>query len=1175
LRKALLSLFLISFFVSPVVVSQVPSSCNIPTALQNAYKTDVASLTLSRVFALNKPSKDSIDIDQAEMDTIWKGLAAIYNATAIPERDSIFNIYCLHIQDGYEYISQAISVYVDTSFSWTDPWMNHQVITGYAQLDSFMTHYEFINDGQMLHRVVFFHTDQLINTVAFADSLESFSGIIYAQSSPNGGDGNRITYSKSGNYLYYDFSLGWGDCPSGCIGRHYWHFRVNLNDCSVLLTGTSGANIPVSGSDIPHVLNCNLSALNVICSVKSNVSCYSGNNGFVCATPSNGTSPYSFLWSNNATDSCISNLTAGTYCVTVTDDFGDIGSACATVSQPAQLYIIFINQSNVICNGMSNGSVCAHAYGGVQPYTYTWSNAATTACINNLSIGTYCVTTTDANGCSASACVIITEPPPFVVTSCTVLSNVSCFGGNNGTICANVTGGTPPYDYLWNNMSYTHTNATTNCINNLMSGFYCVTVTDYNGCTAGCCTTISEPPQLVATCITQSNVTCHGGNNGSVCVSPSGGTPPYTWVWNNLATTGCINNLTTGTYCATVTDSQGCTTSCCTTITEPPPLAVNCTVQSNVSCYGGNDGEICASASGGTAPYTFIWSNGNTSSCWDNLSVGNYCVTITDSHGCTASCCATINQPALLTVSCTPWTDVSCFGGYNGQLCANAQGGTPPYIYLWSSGGNASCENGLLVGNYCVTVTDANGCTASCCRTISQPPLLTATCSVQSNVSCFGGNDGSACFSSSGGVLPYNYQWSNGATTGCINNLIAVTYCVTVTDSHGCTATCCANISQPPQLTANITIQPVLCSGGNTGLASVNPTGGTSPYDILWSTGGSTNIISGLAPGIYSVTVTDDNSCTVADTFSILQQLLTIIPNVTQISCNGSEDGSISVSLINGTPPFIYTWTPNVSNTAIADSLPQGTYIINVVDSSGCTASDTITITNPPLLEVLCSVQSNVTCHGNCDGEISAIAQGGTPPYMYLWSNGAIGPTTGACVGTYCVTVTDLYGCTASCCATITEPPPLFVDIGSDTIVCNDANYELCGEGDFISWLWSTGETDSCIIADTTGVYSLIVTDGQGCNSYDTVSIVIDNCTSIEEFNGGYGIFPNPAGNGYFRVVIPPSLGTADLYVYDITGRMVIQQKVGNEEIVDVSFLAPGMYLLKLDQKFNARLMVE
>jgi hypothetical protein len=1175
LRKALLSLFLISFFVSPVVVSQVPSSCNIPTALQNAYKTDVASLTLSRIFNLNKPSKDSIEIDLAEMDTIWHGLAAIYNAFTIPERDSIFDIYCMHIEGYNNVLYNHISVFVDTTHPWTHNWMTLQNTTGYPEIDTMMAIYGFtIDQYNYQWNYANFHTQQIINARAFVNRLESLDGVTHAEVKIHYGDGHDITYEKFGNFQYYNFSLGWGDCPAGCTGGNCWHFWVNYSNCTVQHSGTDGV-IPENDTWGPYAPNCNLSALNVICTVHSNVSCYSGNNGSVCATPSGGTSPFSFLWSNNATDSCISNLTAGTYCVTVTDALGETGTCCAIISQPSLLIV-----------------------------------------------------------------TCITQP------------NVNCYGENNGIICANVSGGTPPYDYLWNNMSYTHTNATTNCINNLISGFYCVTVTDYNGCTAGCCTTISEPPQLVATCITQSNVTCHGGNNGSVCVSPSGGTPPYTWVWNNLATTGCINNLTTGTYCATVTDSQGCTTSCCTTITEPPPLAVNCTVQSNVSCYGGNDGEICASASGGTAPYTFIWSNGNTSSCWDNLSVGNYCVTITDSHGCTASCCATINQPALLTVSCTPWTDVSCFGGYNGQLCANAQGGTPPYIYLWSSGGNASCENGLLVGNYCVTVTDANGCTASCCRTISQPPLLTATCSVQSNVSCFGGNDGSACFSSSGGVLPYNYQWSNGATTGCINNLIAVTYCVTVTDSHGCTVTCCANISQPPQLTANITIQPVLCSGGNTGLASVNPTGGTSPYDILWSIGGSTNIISGLAPGIYSVTITDDNSCTVADTFSILQQSLTIIPNVTQISCNGNEDGNISITINSGTPPFVYTWTPNVTDTAIADSLPQGTYIINVVDSSGCTASDTITITNPPLLEVLCSIQSNVTCYGNCDGEISAIAQGGTPPYMYLWSNGAIGPTTGACVGTYCVTVydamgcsascctivtepqpltinctvqsnvscfggndgilcatpsggsppfvyfwsngmtgsscitnattgyycitiTDFNGCTASCCATITEPPPLFVDIGPDTIVCDDANYELCGEGDFISWLWSTGETDSCIIADTTDVYSLIVTDGQGCNSYDTVSIVIDNCTSIEEFNGGYGIFPNPAGNGYFRVVIPPSLGTADLYVYDITGRMVIQQKVGNEEIVDVSFLAPGMYLLKLDQKFNARLMVE
>jgi hypothetical protein len=365
-----------------------------------------------------------------------------------------------------------------------------------------------------------------------------------------------------------------------------------------------------------------------------------------------------------------------------------------------------MTSTNVSCNGGNNGSASATVSGGTAPYTYSWDNSNNTSNNNNLSAGTYTLTVTDSKGCTKTATVTITEPTSL--SASTSKTDVSCNGGNNGTASVNVSGGTAPYSYSWSNGNGTSSTS------NLTAGTYHVTITDANGCTISKCVVITEPTILAASSST-SNVLCNGGN-GSVEVSANGGTAPYIG-------TG-IFTVAAGTYSYTVTDANGCTATTTATVTEPTVLTASTTV-TNVLCNGGN-GSIDVLANGGTAPYTGTGSY--------SVAAGTYNYTVTDANGCTASTSGTVTEPSALSAS-TNQTNVSCNGGNNGSASVNANGGTAPYSYLWSTTGNNSSIDNLTAGVYSVVVTDANGCSYTTSVTITEPTQLTAS-TTSNDVTC-------------------------------------------------------------------------------------------------------------------------------------------------------------------------------------------------------------------------------------------------------------------------------------------------------------------------------------------------------------------------------------------------------------------------------------------------------
>ncbi|MES2701554.1 MAG: Ig-like domain-containing protein, partial [Bacteroidota bacterium] len=666
----------------------------------------------------------------------------------------------------------------------------------------------------------------------------------------NGGSNGAISLTVSGGAGSYVYSWSNGATTQNISG-------IAAGSYSVTVTDANGCTDVAFATVTQPVIALAASATTI-----SNVTCNGGSNGSIDLTVSGGTGTYTYGWSNDATGQDLGGLPAGTYTVTVTDANGCTATASATVTEPASaLSASAATTSNVSCHGGANGAIALSVSGGTASYTYNWSNGATTQNLSGLSAGSYSVTVTDASGCSATASATVTQPSSALNASAATTSNVSCNGGANGTIALSVSGGTTSYTYNWSN------GATTQNLGGLSAGSYSVTVTDANGCTATASATVTQPSSaLSASAATTSNVFCFGESTGAIALTVSGGVATYSYNWSNGSTTANLTGATAGTYSVTVTDANGCTATASATITQPSSgLTASAATTSNVMCNGGSNGTITLSTGGGVAPYNYTWSNGATTQNLSGLSAGAYSVSVTDASGCSATASVTVTQPSsALNASAAITSNVSCNGGANGAIALSVSGGTASYTYNWSNGATTQNLSGLAAGSYSVTVTDANGCSATASASITQPAsALAASAAITSNVSCNGGANGTIALSVSGGTTSYTYNWSNGATTQNLSGLAAGSYSVTVTDANGCTATASATVTQPSSaLSASAaTTSNVSCNGGANGAIALSVSGGTASYTYNWSNGATTQNLSGLAAGSYSVTVTDANGC--------------------------------------------------------------------------------------------------------------------------------------------------------------------------------------------------------------------------------------------------------------------------------------------------------------------------
>lgn len=833
----------------------------------------------------------------------------------------------------------------------------------------------------------------------------------------------------------------------------------------------------------PAVLNPN--------GASTNVTCFGLCNGSAAVAPTGGTLPYQFVWGpGGQTTNIIAPLCPGAYTCTITDNHNCTATYIANITQPQPLQVT-ISHTDVLCNAQCNGTATSTVSGGTGPYQYLWMpGAQTTPNLSNVCAGTYTLTVTDANLCTAQQQVTITEPPALTVNPTGV--NISCFNTCNGTAAANAAGGTPGYTYQWQLSGGTGPTASGLC-----PGTYTVTVTDTHNCQASGQVTITQPQQLLAN-VSSTNVTCNGNCDGTATSNPSGGIGPYSYLWQpgNITTPG-ITNLCPGSYTVTVRDANNCQATATVTITQPPLLQTNVS-STNVSCNGVCDGTATSTPSGGVGPYQYLWNPGGmTTPNITGLCANTYTLTVTDANGCQRTQQVTITQPNVLNVTVNA-TQVACNSACTGTAAASVSGGTASYTYLWTPGNfSTPAINNLCAGSYTIQITDANGCTDVDSVALTQPTALTLATTV-TNVSCNALCNGSATVTPSGGTPNYGYLWNpGGQTTQTINNLCAGSYTCTVTDANNCQNSVVINITEPQALQANITATDVTCSSACNGSASSSPSGGTAPYQYLWSAGSQTTpSITGLCIGTYTLTVSDTNGCSVQQQFIITQPSpLSAIVTSTTSSC-GICNGTASVAVSGGTSPYAYFWTPTGQTNPTATGLCVGNHTVTVTDASGCTTT-TVAVVSQVVNIVVTSSTTSLSCNGSCDGVASANAAGGASPYTYAWMNGGqtTQTVTGLCAGTYTVTATDANGCYNTATVSFTDPPLLTATVTSTNSSCNNscdgtATANVSGGTGAYSYLWQPGgQTTATATGLCAGTYTCTVADANNCTVTQTFTI--------------------------------------------------------------------------------------
>ncbi|MBO9700676.1 MAG: PQQ-dependent sugar dehydrogenase [Sporocytophaga sp.] len=745
-----------------------------------------------------------------------------------------------------------------------------------------------------------------------------------------GGNNGTIAISATGGITPYQYS---------------W---TNASSTSSTATGLTAGDYKVTVTDnkgcySTKTITITQPASIGIAIVKTDVSCFGGNNGSAVATASNGNTPFTYSWSpSGGTTATANTLTAGVYTLTVTDSKSCKATSTVTISEPEQL-TAFASKSDVSCFGGNNGSATVAPTGGTSGYTFSWSpSGGTTATASNLSTGIYVCKITDAKSCFIEKSVTINGPSAALAAT-TSQKDVTCIDGSSGEATVTPSGGTSPYLYSWSPSGGSAAKAT-----GLSAGVYTCRITDANGCKIQKSVTITSPSTLQASHV-QMDVTCFGKSDGSVTVTAIGGGGNYSYSWSPVTgSTASLSGLSAGNYACTIKDDIGCSVTETVTINQPD--AINATpIISNVSCFAAANGSVTLSPTGGTPAYTYAWTpSGGTSAVASNLAPGNYNVTIKDSKNCSITKSVTITQPLALEGT-TEVTNAKCFADNSGSISVKITGGTSPYDYNWNppvvTGPNATS---LFSGTYSVIVTDANGCKKEFTEIVNQPDPMTIV-SATTNPSCEGKSDGGITISLIlGGTAPFMYTWNTASTGNSISDLAAGNYSVLVQDGKGCTGVKDFTITEPQLINVfSTTINPN-CSYDKNGSIELKVSGGAIPYKFEWSNALTTKDISDLAPGNYTVVITDNQNCKATKSIELASSSskMTVIPTIENEGCPGAADGSISLAVSGGVPEYQFAWENHISTSSKLSNIQAGTFSYTVTDMLGCKTSSTSIVGN-------------------------------------------------------------------------------------------------------------------------------------------------------------------------------------------------------------------------------------
>ena len=906
-----------------------------------------------------------------------------------------------------------------------------------------------------------------------------------------------------------------------------------------------------------------------------NISCNGISDGSIYfQNPSGGNPPYTYSIDGNnySTSMSYTGLSAGTYTISVRDANSCISSNTITLFEPPLFSITYSVNNPISCPGICDGSVSVIPSNGIAPILYDMTGYTTqtsqvwSGMCGDLTFGTYTLDATDDNGCTASANVTLTEPLPFIYSVDSVTETCNLLNGEASILVTQ--GGTTPYAYLWDDPSA----QTTSVATGLETGLYWVRVTDANGCEFVEDVFVDEADITLSF---DSIPPCNGASDGSATVNPNG-TPPYNILWETGATTSTITGLNPGYYSVTVSDGTGCIV---TDSVEVPSSAIvtasldaaNSTL--SVACNGFQSDTITIIATGGTGIGTYqyyipgVFPIPQYNNIFSGLYAGTYDVYVFDANGCSDFVTVTISQPDVIYFSASS-SDVSCNSGADGSVFVDSvSGGTAPYSYLWNTGAVTSSISNLSAGTYTVTVTDVNSCASNPSQVsvvVDEPSLLTSTTNILNHSSCAGTQtaaNGEAEVVANGGTPGYSYIWSNGSSSNVISLLFPGVYTVQIVDDNGCTTNDTAVINAGTNPTLDVTVQNVSCFGANDGLMITNAISGTPPYQFS-SDGGNTFVPLGTPFGptgqaSYFITVVDSEGCTDSDSIFVNEpDELYLSPfNIQNVLCYDSANGEITANPIGGTPPYSYLWSNGQITQTAVDLIPAP-YNVVVTDSMGCTVtSNNQIITEPDSLYIDSFMITDVSCFGGNDGLVNVVVSGGTQTYTYSWSSGT---NIGLAAGTYTSTVTDANGCITSSNFDVDQPSQISIQFLRDSVTCTGGSDGIAtaivsgGTGTHYL-LWDNGSTSTSVNTFSAGYHGLTVTDDNGCVFIDSIEILepsqsveIDSLIISE-------ISCNNANNASITVI---ANGGQLPYVYSNSNGIFTQNNIGFIN------LSPSQYIM-------------
>ncbi|MBI1227380.1 MAG: T9SS type A sorting domain-containing protein [Bacteroidetes bacterium] len=831
----------------------------------------------------------------------------------------------------------------------------------------------------------------------------------------------------------------------------------------------------------------------------TDVNCFGGSSGASTVEASGGDGTYTYAWSNGANTAMVSGLTVGNYTVVVTDGNGCTASQSVTISQPANL-VPNATATPQTTFGVDDGTATANPSGGTSSYTYMWSNGETTQTITGLAPGNYTVVVTDSHGCTKQQTVTVSEVA-CAVTASIEQSDVSCFGAADGSATVTLLNANGTVTYAWSNGENTQT------VTGLSGGTFDVSATDEAGCEVVTTVVIDEPQQLNSNA-TATNLTAFNADDGTASATPTGGSAPYTYAWNNGETTATITDLAPGMYTVVVTDANDCTKQ--QTVTVSP---FNCSFSATItlgeiSCNGATDGQATFSPTGGNAPFTYLWSTGETTATITGLGAGTVTGTVIDNDGCPAVVEAILTEPTALGVDVTDMVESHCLAN-DGSLTVSGTGGTPDYTYLWQTGGETTpTVTGLNAGTYTVAITDANGCSSNFdvvlgTDDIVPPVVVTQNITVQ--------------LDANGQVTIQPEDLDGGSTDDCqiasysldvstfdCSNLGDNTISLSVTDMGNNTASATAIVTVEEATPPTIVCPDDILVGGCNAMATFDVTatdncGGN--VDIMQTAGLPSGSNFPLGNSTVTFSATDESGNTSSCSFVVtVQSSMTLTISQVNVACFGDNTGSATANPVGGLPPITYLWS-NGDDTQTSAGLTAGTYTVTTTDNGGCTASESVTITQPTnFTTALVSIMNAINNMAN--GSIDVNVSGGTSPYTYVWKNSA-----GMVIGN----MEDINGLLP-------------------------------------------------------GTYTLLATDAHGCQSQSGYTIQNDVATSESALDSHVLLYPNPTlGEVTLELVDLYNYGTVEVTAFDITGRQVLHTvNPSNKQMLDFKTNPSGVYVLKI-----------